>query len=142
MFATIRALFWFYLESLHRNGEHVTTPRSFWQTYRKGATVTVSVPDSDGARILLQCQRPIEASDVKDGVLLPTTWSGIKRRGAKRQSGMCLSLEGAEALHTLLGEAIKDAKKKQDLRSASTYMLVLTSLDNKVHTSWAALNPK
>lgn len=88
-------------------------PRRFWHSNKRGSTVSVSVPDFDGEKLILLFQMPIEASDVKDGKLVPFVWSATKRRGGKRQTGLTISLENAEALHSALGEALKDAKAKQ-----------------------------
>ena len=88
-------------------------PRRFWHSNKKGATVSVSVPDYDGGKLILLFQRPIEVSDVKDGKLVPSAWTKVRRRGGKRQTGLTLSLESAEALHVVLGAALKDAKAKQ-----------------------------
>jgi Fe-S cluster assembly ATPase SufC len=94
-------------------------PRRFWQSYKKGSMVSVSVPDYDGEKLVLLFQRPIEVSDVKDGKLVPSAWSEAKRRGGKRQTGLTLSLESAETLHAVLGEALKDAKAKQRRKAFS-----------------------
>ena len=87
-------------------------PRRFWHS-TKGSMVAVSVPDLDGARLVLLFQRPIGMSDVQDGKLVPAARSEVKRRGGKRQTSLMLSLESAETLHAVLGEALKDAKAKQ-----------------------------
>ena len=88
-------------------------PRRFWHSNKKGSVVSISVPNYDGEKLVLLFQRPIQTSDVKDGKLVPSAWSEVKRRGGKRQTGLMLSLESAETLHAVLSEALKDAKAKQ-----------------------------
>lgn len=98
-------------------------PRRFWHSNKKGSTVSVSVPDFDGEKLVLLFQRPIEVSDVKEGKLVPLAWSEVKRRGGKCKTGLALSLESAESLHAVLGEALKDAKAKQRRKVFSEQVL-------------------
>ncbi len=89
----------------------------FRSSYRKGSVVSVSAPDFEGEKIVLFFQRPIKGSDVKDGKLVPSVWSDVKRRGGKRQTGLTLSFEGAQALHTVLGKTLEEVENRRKLRA-------------------------
>jgi hypothetical protein len=100
-------------------------PMRFWMSPRQGSTVSVAVRDPNGEKLELLLQRKLTPSDLKDGKLLPVAWSTIKHRGGKRLSGMTLSLESAEALHAVLGRALKDARQKHRRRVVSDRLLNL-----------------
>jgi hypothetical protein len=72
-------------------------------------------------------------SDIKDGKLAPVAVTRIKRRGGKVQTCVNLSLEGAEALHKVLGDALKDARAKQRKKHISAFAanLMLLVLQTK-----------
>lgn len=101
--------------------------RRFWSSNKKGSMVSVSISSVDSEQLALLFQRPIELSDVREGKLVPSAWSGVKRRGGKRQTCVTLSLESAEMLRMILSEAIKDAKIKQRRKLFKERILNLVS---------------
>ena len=80
-----------------------------------GRAVSVFVSDKplDLNNLVLKFERKIEAGDVENGRLLPVSTTEVKRRGAKRVTSIALSYETAEALHKVLGTALRDARKRQ-----------------------------
>lgn len=90
-------------------------PIRFWSTYRKGASVSATVPDH-GESLRLSFKRPVERDDVLDGKLTDCVSSGVQRRGGKRLTELELTRESAVALYAVLGSALKDAEVKHNRR--------------------------
>ncbi len=95
----------------------------FWSTYKKGYTVFVQT-NPEGNELVLAFQRPILPTDVKEGVLLPTTRTLIKRRGGKRRTVIRLTPETARALHAVLGRALEDIKAKEAQKKLDEKMTI------------------
>lgn len=99
-------------------------PLRFWRSQKNGSVVSIHVPAQAGANLTLMLQRPIVYNDVKNGRLLSSAWTGVKKRGGKRQTAIILSVENAEALHLVLGKALNDARAKK--RHAESLAQILT----------------
>ena len=79
-----------------------------------GEGKAVSVCTDDKAKCLeVRFERKILSGDISKGKLVPTSFEGIKRRGGKRRLAVGISYESAEALHLVLGRALKDMRNKR-----------------------------
>jgi hypothetical protein len=62
-------------------------------------------------KLVIIMKRRVVREDFVKGKLVPVTRERFKRRGAKRETVLCVSFESAETLHKLLGQALRNARK-------------------------------
>ncbi len=101
-------------------------PTRYWVT-RSGSTVAVDVSDQYRDQVLVELSRKIRPSDAAKGKLLPLVNSIIKR-GAKRQTTICLSRATAEALHIALGRALTDMQVRRRDQALREHLSAIVSM--------------
>lgn len=92
---------------------------------RDGRAIVVIVSGDGTTPLELVFTKRIEAGDVVDGKLVPSSRNLVKRRGGKRVTTLVLSYEGAEDLCRALKPALKDMRRRRRTR-AFVYHLVAT----------------
>lgn len=87
-------------------------PKSFCLSSGGGKATTIRVHEA-GDKLDLLLQHKLRPTDVQNGRLLPSASWGVRRRGGKLITHLGLTHGTAEELHKVLGEALKDARRKR-----------------------------
>lgn len=96
--------------------------------HKDGRAVSVCISSKDLDSLMLIFERRIEQSDVVNGKLVPVSSERVKRRGGKRKLVFKLSYEGAEDLHRLLGQALKDTRHRRRARDFFERMFTVVNI--------------
>ena len=105
--------------------EPLKVPMLYLKRLGSGRVVSVIVSDKglELDNLVLRFERKIERTDVVNGKLTQISLEEVKRRGAKRSTTIALSYESAEALHSTLGRALKDARRRRNWHNFSNRMM-------------------
>lgn len=105
--------------------EPLKVPMQYRKRLGSGRVVSVVVSDNgfELNSLEVKFERKIEHSDVVGGKLISTSHEEVKRRGAKRHTTIALSYQSAEALHAVLGGALRDARKRHFWLDLSTRVI-------------------
>ncbi len=95
----------------------------YFKPLGSGRLVSVQVSDKDLEKISLNFQRKIEPADVCDGKLVSLVTEEVKHRGGKRVTSLELTYDSAEALHKVLGLALKDMRRRRSRRIIENFLL-------------------
>jgi len=95
--------------------EPLRVPMLYRRRLGSGRAVSVIISDKglELDNLVLRFERKIEHGDVVNGKLTKISLEKVKKRGAKRSTTIALSYESAEALHSTLGSALKDARRRR-----------------------------